>query len=86
MVVEAVGGGWGHQARTVFSELAKLTAAASGELTSESECGVMLARRLSSVLHRENAGSILRRPCGGQVGPSPEQLSVLASLSEEQFS
>ena len=61
MMMEATGGGWGKTARSVWSELAKSSALASGELESESACAVMLRQRLSMTLHRENAHACLRR-------------------------
>ena len=61
MVVEAVGGGWGKMARCVWSELAKTSALATGELETESTCAVLLQQRLSMTLHRENARACLRR-------------------------
>ena len=83
MVLEAVGGGWGQQARIVFSEIAKLSSAsASGELTTDSDHGVLLARRMSVVLHRENARAVLRRSCMGKALPSPVQMNIAATLSE----
>ena len=61
MVMEAVGGGWGKVARGVWSELAKVSALANGELETECSCAIQLRQRLSMVLHRENARSCLRR-------------------------
>ncbi len=61
MVMEAVGGGWGKVARGVWSELAKSSALATGELESESSCAIMLRQRLSMTLHRESARACLRR-------------------------
>lgn len=61
MVMEAVGGGWGKQARCVWSELAKTSALATGELETDSACAIMLRQRLSMTLHRENARACLRR-------------------------
>ena len=61
MVLEAVGGGWGKMARCVWSELAKNSALANGELVSEGACAVMLRRWLSMGLHQENARACLRR-------------------------
>ena len=61
MVVEAVGGGWGRAARGVWSELAKNSALASGELQTDESCATMLIQRLSMTLHRENARSCLKR-------------------------
>ena len=61
MVVEAVGGGWGKMARCVWSELAKNSALAIGELETERTCGTMLQQRLAMVLQRENARACLRR-------------------------
>jgi hypothetical protein len=61
MVIEAVGGGWGKAARRVWSELAKTSALATGELQTESVSAVLLRQRLSMTLHRENARACLRR-------------------------
>ena len=59
MVMEACGGGWGAEAAKTWSELAKSTALATGELRS----GVVsrILGSLSIVLHRENARAILCR-------------------------
>ena len=61
MVVEAVGGGWGAVAKSVWSELAKSSALASGEFISESTVGIKLLQQLSMILHRENARACLGR-------------------------
>jgi len=61
MVMEAVGGGWGKMARCVWSELAKTSALATGELETETTCAVLLQQRLSMTLHRENARACLKR-------------------------
>ena len=61
MVVEAVGGGWGKMARCVWSELAKNSALAIGELETASTCAIMPQQRLSMVLQREIARACLRR-------------------------
>ena len=61
MVMEAVGGGWGKVARGVWSELAKTSVLATGELETEASCAIMLRQRLSMILHRENARACLRR-------------------------
>ena len=61
MIMEAVGGGWGKMARCVWSELAKTSALATGELATESTSAIMLLQRLSMTLHRENARACLRR-------------------------
>ena len=61
VVVEAVGGGWGKVARGVWSELAKTSALAIGELETERTSAIMLRQRLSMTLHRENARACLRR-------------------------
>jgi len=61
LIMEAVGGGWSKTARGVWSELAKSSALAMGELETASSCAVMLQQRLSMVLHRENARACLRR-------------------------
>ena len=56
MVMEAVGGGWGKEAR---SELAKKSALATGEFASDHDCAIMLRQQLSMILHRENARASL---------------------------
>ena len=61
LVMEADGGGWSRTARSVWSELAKISALATGELETASSSGIMLQQRLSMVLHRENARACLRR-------------------------
>ena len=61
MIMEAVGGSWGKNARRVWSELAKTSALATGELTTENSCGFQLQQRLAMCLHRENARACLRR-------------------------
>ena len=61
MIMEAVGGGWGKMARCVWTELAKTSALASGELATDSTCAILLQQRLSMTLHRENARACLRR-------------------------
>ena len=61
MVMEASGGGWGKTARGVWSELAKTSALATGELESDRSCAIALQQRLSMTLHRENARACLRR-------------------------
>ena len=61
LIVEAVGGGWSRSARCVWSELAKSSALATGELETASTCAVMLQQRLAMTLHRENARACLRR-------------------------
>ena len=65
MVLEAVGGGWGKEARKVWSELAKLSAHAAGELETESGSAISFLQRFAVVLHRENARAVLRRLSGG---------------------
>ena len=61
MVVEAVGSAWGQVARGVWSELAKTSALATGELQTDASCAIWLLQRLSMTLHRENARSCLKR-------------------------
>ena len=63
MIIKAVGGGWCKTARGVWSELAKSSALATGELETANTCAVMLLQRLSMTLHRENARACLKR-CG----------------------
>ena len=59
--IEAVGGGWGKEARGVWSELAKTSAFTTGELETEANCAIQLLQRLSMIFHRENARACLRR-------------------------
>ena len=61
MIMEAVGGGWGKITRSVWSELAKSSALATGELETTNSCAVMFRQRLSMTLHRETAHACLRR-------------------------
>ena len=61
LVMEATGGGWGKVARGVWSELAKTSALASGELETNTSCAISLLQRLSMTLRRENARSCLKR-------------------------
>ena len=61
MVVEAVGGCCGEAARKIWSELAKKSVLATGELETKRSCTAMLRQRLSLTLHRENARACLRR-------------------------
>ena len=77
MVVEAVGGGWGKLARCVWSEHAKSSALALGELESNSTCAIMLRQRLSMTLHRENARAILR--CSPRLAGSARALVAAAA-------
>jgi hypothetical protein len=84
MILEASGGGWGKQARSVWSELAKKHALASGELTSDKDSAVFLLQRLSTVLHRENSRAILRRYCGSSNVDSSGHTSLLASTLAEE--
>ena len=67
MVMEAAGGGWGRTARGVWSELAKSSALAFGELQTTKTSATQLLQRLSMTLHRENARACLRR-FGGTLG------------------
>ena len=57
-------GGWGKQARRVWSELAKKHSLAIGELTSDTDSAIHMLQRLSIIFHRENARAILRRSSG----------------------
>ena len=64
MIMEASGGGWGKQARRVWTELAKKHSLAMGELMSDTNSATQTLQRLSIILHRENARAILRRQGG----------------------
>ncbi len=86
MILEASGGGWGKQARRVWSELAKKHALATGELTSDEESAVTLLQRLSIILHRENARAILRRHVSPiSVAEAGHASSLASTLAEETF-
>ena len=86
MILEASGGGWGKQARCVWSELAKKHALATGELTSDKESAVTLLQRLSIILHRENARAILRRHVSPiSVAEAGHASSLASTLAEETF-
>ena len=82
LVVEAVGGGWGKEARKIWSELAKSMALAQGELASNSECGASLVQRFSNMLHRENARAVLRGFGHGGVCPDKHVSSIVATVME----
>ena len=82
LVVEAVGGGWGKEARKIWSELAKSMALAQGELASNSECGASLVQRLSIMLHKENVRAVLRRFGHGGVCPDKHVSSIAATVME----
>ena len=87
MILEATGGGWGKQARAVWSELAKKHALATGELTSDKDSAFGLLQRLSLILHRENARAIMRRRGASPVvGDSGHASSLAATLAEEAAS
>ncbi len=86
MILEASRGGWGKQARRVWSELAKKHALATGELTSDKESAVTLLQRLSIILHRENARAILRRHVSPvSVAEAGRASSLASTLAEETF-
>ena len=84
MIMEASGGGWGKQARCVWTELAKKHALATGELTQDKDTAIDLLQRLSIILHRENARSILRRHGSvPSVAGAGHASSLAAMLAEE---
>ena len=58
VVVEACGGSWGPQAQKLWSEIAKATAQATGEL--EATVAARIYQNLGFILHRENARAIVR--------------------------
>ena len=62
VVVEACGGSWGPQAQKLWSEIAKTTAQATGEL--EATVSARIYQNLGFILHRENARAIVRRSAG----------------------
>ena len=59
VVAEASGGGWAPEARMVWTDIAKLSALASGE--SVQSITMRLLQSLGVILHRESARAILRR-------------------------
>ena len=83
MVMEACGGGWGEEAMKTWSELAKNSALASGELRS-----FALSRLLGSmsiILHRENAIAILQRsPRSPLAGNLSSAAATLAGAAAEE--
>ena len=79
MVVDACGGGWGPEARKVWTQLAKATALTSGEL--ESTSAVQALQRMSLTLHRENARAVLRR-FQSPLTCSTHLLSAVATVAE----
>jgi hypothetical protein len=84
LILESVGGGWGKEARRIWTELAKASALASGELQSESESAISLLQRLSITLHRENARAILRRRApGADLSLSGPGVALAATLAED---
>ena len=84
MILEASGGGWGRQARRVWSELAKKHALAIGELTSGKDSFCSLLQRLSIILHRENARAILRRQVSTiNLAMAGAASSLASTLAEE---
>ena len=84
MIMEASGGGWGRQARQVWSELAKKHATATGELGSDRDSYFCLLQRLSIILHRENARAILRRQATSfNMAAAGAASSLASTLAEE---
>jgi len=79
MVVESRGGGWGKEARTVFSKITQHSAAASYD--DSSTLFNQLAQRLSCFLQRENARAVLRRLEGWTGGRCPDALDAEALAS-----
>ena len=61
LIMEASGGGWSKTARVVWSELAKSSALAMGELETSASCAIQFQQRVSMLLHKENARACLRR-------------------------
>ena len=59
LVSEAHSGAWGNPAKTVINFIAQHTSAIHSE--SKDAASLMIAERLSSTLHRENARAILKR-------------------------
>ena len=62
MIMEACGGSWGPEAHKVWTEIAKTTAQATGEL--ESTIIARIFQNTGFILHRENARAIVRRSAG----------------------
>ena len=62
MIMEACGGSWGPEAHKVWTEIAKTTAQATGEL--ESTIIARFFQNTGFILHRENARAIVRRSAG----------------------
>eukprot|EP00973_Karenia_brevis_P050450 7002829-Karenia_brevis.AAC.1 len=81
MVAEGVGGGWGPNAERVFHDLAKKTAAVSGEHPGKVQEEIF--QSFSTILHIEGARSVLRRLPGSSTSPQEltrTRAATLASL------
>ena len=78
MVVEAVGGAWGLAATKVFNELAKTKSIITGEPVDS--LVAQLYQNLGTILHRENARSIVKRMCTSKRTPD----TILAAATSPQ--
>ena len=83
MIMEATGGGWGKEARSVWTQVAKASAITSGQ--PESKQAVRLLERLSFALHRKNTRAVMRRltPAGANLSTSSRALAtILADIAD----
>ena len=76
MVVDTCDGGWDSQACTIWEELAKTTALATGEIASL--VSMHLSQSLSIVVCRENAQAVLRRAVGRNPDYAPDAVAEVA--------
>ena len=79
MVMEACGGSWGPEAHKVWSEIAKATAQATGEL--ESSVATRIFQNTGFTLHRENARAIVRRSAGPAPAAAHHLLDAAATIA-----
>ena len=82
MVMEAHGGGWGADARTVIGAIARCVAAVRS--VEPAVASLEIAQRSSIALHRENARAILKRRMwvGDAIqGEEPKEASPDADLA-----
>ncbi len=82
MVMESHAGGWGKEARKVFSRITQAAAAASYD-DSRTLCD-QFTQRLSCLLQKENARAVLTRLKGWASERSPEALQAEALTSAVQ--
>jgi len=83
MILEATGGGWGKEARKVWTRLAKAASLTTGE--PESKQAVQLLQRLSFALHKENARAVMRRVAAPGAMQNEQGPAVAPTLADESL-